>query len=68
MTAIIKSIMESLGCEEIQRGIWRHPDFKYDFDLSATGDEHVLRQLSMIFISKGFESCQSEMRSVLGLE
>jgi len=48
----IKKQLVSLGCSEIRKGIFRHPDFIFDFDFSATGDNFVLLRLSQIFEEK----------------
>jgi len=62
----IRETMELLGCQEIRTGVYRSPNFNYDFDLSATDPSCILKRLAQIFLEKGFESCQREFREVLG--
>ena len=60
-------IMIELGCEEVKPGIYRHPDVNFDFDLSATDEKKVLKELLQIGYLKGRESMRQEFRELLGV-
>ena len=63
----IKKQLEGLGCKEIRKGIYRHPDIKFDFDFSATSECKVLLRFAQIFAEKGYDSCRGNLKSVLGI-
>ena len=65
----IKSIMESLGCSETNiEGLYSHPDFSFNLDLSATASDKVLARLWEIFSKNGYERCQENIRRAIGVE
>jgi len=65
--ARITQIMASMGCKEIRPKIFKHPDYEFNFDLSATDPDKILIKIGSIFAGKGFESCQRQMRELLGM-
>ena len=64
----IKDTMLMLGCVEMTSGIFRHPDFAFDFDLSAIHPDKVLQRMWVIFSSKGYEKAQEDFRHLIGIE
>jgi hypothetical protein len=59
-------IMSGLGCEEIRRGIFRHPDIGFDLDFSAISEEKILLRLMHIFSERGYEGFRDQFREMLG--
>ena len=65
----IKSIMEALGCIETKiEGVYCHPEFSFNLDLSATASDKVLARLWEIFSKNGYERCQENIRRAIGVE
>jgi len=63
----IKQIMSILGCSCVGFGHYTHSAFNFNFDMSATGANHVMLKLSQIFADKGYKEAQSDIRNALGL-
>jgi len=64
----IKELMVMLGCTEVHGGIFRHPGFAFDFDMSATGENKILERLWCIFSAKGYEKFQEDFRHLIGIK
>lgn len=63
----LSDLLCALGCREIDVGIYRHEDFAFDFDFSATADDKIIQRFYQIFAKKGYETCQENIRDQLGI-
>ena len=63
----IEKILFELGCTQERPGIFRHPDFAFDLDFSATDENKILLRLWQIFSVKGYENCKRDIRDLIGV-
>jgi hypothetical protein len=64
----IETIMTLLGCEQTDlHGLYKHPDFNFILDMSATDPNKILLRLKQIFSHAGYRKAQSDFRQILGI-